>query len=87
MVVFHHRSRIWIHKYGAGLCKNGAEGMDLFFIISGFVMALSHKKDLSGGEFLKQRIIRVVPLYWLMTFLMLAKITAARAHPTVENSI
>ncbi|WBU64619.1 acyltransferase family protein [Paracoccus aerodenitrificans] len=53
-------------------------GVDIFFIISGFVMWLSssHLFGISGGPptFLKKRFQRVVPLYWLYTLAMLAAI-------------
>ncbi|MBA4490431.1 acyltransferase [Paracoccus sp. S1E-3] len=53
-------------------------GVDIFFIISGFVMWLSsaHLFGQPGGTatFLKKRFQRVVPLYWLYTLGMLAAI-------------
>ncbi len=50
-------------------------GVDLFFVISGFVMVYA-SRDLSqtagGGQlFLKRRIARIVPFYWMMTTLFL----------------
>lgn len=47
-----------------------ALGVDIFFVISGFVMYLAARNELPG-EFLRKRIIRVVPLYWLATFALL----------------
>jgi exopolysaccharide production protein ExoZ len=70
MVVFHH-ARIqlpWISKY----CQSsiGAHGVDLFFVISGFVMVLTtHGKHTTRAEFMRRRIVRVVPLYWALTLL------------------
>ena len=54
----------------------GNAGVDLFFVISGFVMVYS-SEDLFGRpgamrEFLVRRVARIVPLYWLVTTLMLA---------------
>jgi peptidoglycan/LPS O-acetylase OafA/YrhL len=50
-------------------------GVDLFFVISGFVMYyLSYEKFGRRKyplEFLNRRLVRVVPLYWLFTTLML----------------
>ncbi|MEM8654404.1 MAG: acyltransferase [Pseudomonadota bacterium] len=48
-------------------------GVDLFFVISGFVITLSATRFLGQpGPFLWRRILRVVPLYWLFTTLMVA---------------
>ena len=44
----------------------GGFGVDLFFMISGFVMMYSTQYA-ANGFFLK-RLIRVVPIYWLCTF-------------------
>jgi peptidoglycan/LPS O-acetylase OafA/YrhL len=49
----------------------GANGVPLFFVISGFVMVLSSRKlvnDKDGWrKYAIKRIIRIVPLYWLFT--------------------
>lgn len=46
----------------------GAAGVDLFFVISGFVMWTSTwGRDIGPADFLRRRVIRVVPLYWLAT--------------------
>ncbi len=44
-------------------------GVDIFFVISGFIMWTSVERhgDMSAGAFLRNRIIRIVPLYWLVT--------------------
>lgn len=59
----------------ASIWHTGAAGVDLFFIISGFVMVQSTRSSfrLSGSswEFMLRRIIRIVPLYWLYTSAML----------------
>ena len=49
-------------------------GIHLFFVISGFIMvrtARGYGSAKGGLVFLTRRIIRVVPLYWLMTSLVL----------------
>ncbi|MGV3601789.1 MAG: acyltransferase family protein [Dyadobacter fermentans] len=45
----------------------GGFGVDIFFIISGFIMA--YIVDKSTASFLYRRIIRIVPLYYSMTLL------------------
>jgi exopolysaccharide production protein ExoZ len=51
----------------------GPSGVDLFFIISGFIMLVTTDgKEVTAREFFRNRIVRVAPMYWLMTMLMLA---------------
>lgn len=46
----------------------GSWGVDLFFIISGYVMAISlSKSNDTAGQFLLKRIIRIYPLYFILT--------------------
>ncbi len=56
-------------------------GVDIFFVISGFVITLSmaHLAGSSQGArvFLLRRVIRVVPLYWIFTTLMVAALLVA----------
>lgn len=45
----------------------GVYGVDIFFVISGFVMAMVTANNASPGSFLLNRLIRIVPLYWILT--------------------
>jgi exopolysaccharide production protein ExoZ len=46
----------------------GASGVDLFFVISGFVMVHTTRvHPPTSAKFIKNRIARIVPIYWLMT--------------------
>ena len=48
-------------------------GVDIFFVISGFVITLSARRFVGQpGAFLWRRLLRVVPLYWVFTTLMVA---------------
>jgi exopolysaccharide production protein ExoZ len=60
---------------------NGAAGVDIFFVISGFIMTVS-SRHLAGSMlgwwiFLKNRITRIVPLYWLLTTVKLIVVVVA----------
>lgn len=47
----------------------GAAGVDIFFIISGFIMVyIQLKKKKKPLEFIVDRAERIVPLYWFLTF-------------------
>jgi peptidoglycan/LPS O-acetylase OafA/YrhL len=86
-VVAYHAVDMWptrLHR-GAGLSwPNGAAGVDIFFVISGFVMVISAgrlaARRLAWWYFLKARLRRIVPLYWLCSA---AKIAAVLAAPSL----
>ena len=51
----------------------GRSGVDIFFVISGFVMSLiCHQGKITPRQFLIDRWSRVAPLYWLATLLVFA---------------
>jgi exopolysaccharide production protein ExoZ len=55
----------------------GAIGVAVFFVISGFVMQMTTDgKNVTPFEFLKRRIIRVAPLYWVITIVFSALLLA-----------
>lgn len=46
----------------------GAWGVDLFFVLSGFVMVhAQQRRPRTAARFLADRLWRIVPLYWLLT--------------------
>jgi exopolysaccharide production protein ExoZ len=51
----------------------GGSGVDLFFVVSGFIMVVTTSRiEVSAQKFLLLRIIRIVPLYWLATLAWIA---------------
>jgi peptidoglycan/LPS O-acetylase OafA/YrhL len=50
-------------------------GVDIFFVISGFIMFYLHSDDFgkphAASRFLTKRLVRIVPLYWIFTLLMI----------------
>jgi len=55
-------------------------GVAVFFVISGFIM--SHIARESAGAFMMHRIGRIVPLYWLATFLYVTVILIGTSSKT-----
>lgn len=76
---------------GSPLWRGAAEigwiGVDVFFVISGFIMACCTRETAGGRaeacDFLWKRVKRVVPLYWLLTSVVVA---LALALPHFFNS-
>ena len=63
----------------------GNSGVDLFFVISGFIMVVTTRNSrMSAREFFRRRVVRVVPLYWLLT---LAMVAAAVAVPALVRTL
>lgn len=84
IVIVHHLA--WaIDSFGtsvgfiqrSGLGKLGACGVDIFFVISGFIMFYTQNNSRSENRFkyalgfLKRRVIRIYPLYWIWTVVLL----------------
>ncbi len=59
-------------------------GVDIFFVVSGFIMALitrdSFGKPGEAGRFFRARVIRLVPMYWLFTTLTLVAMALVPAE-------
>jgi peptidoglycan/LPS O-acetylase OafA/YrhL len=50
----------------------GANGIDIFFVISGFVMVYTQSvREKKALIFLANRVVRIVPIYWFLTMFLL----------------
>lgn len=74
LVVLFHLQPTLNAAFGQSLHVNfPAFGVDIFFVISGFVMFYSNRRlDRDAGQFLVERFFRIVPLYWLATLMIVA---------------
>ncbi|WP_291845950.1 acyltransferase [Bradyrhizobium sp.] len=64
-----------VHEHSLGF---GAAGTDLFFAIGGFILVYTcHDRQVTFGAFLYRRFVRIAPLYWLFTLLMLIVLLVA----------
>ena len=77
LVVVHHYHQL-VHDFdessliGKLLVGVGSYAVKVFFVISGFIMHRSLTERSQGaGEFLRRRLERIVPAYWLATGLFL----------------
>jgi exopolysaccharide production protein ExoZ len=68
-----------------------ASGVDLFFVISGFIMVYSSERLFAapGGSwtFTTRRIARIVPLYWLVTLIAIPVMQRPATAATVAKSL
>ena len=73
VVVFHcavHLRRMELPADGLAWM---ASGVDVFFVISGLIMwVTTAARPVGPGPFLLRRAARIVPLYWLLTSVMVA---------------
>ncbi len=66
----------------------GSAGVDFFFVLSGFITLNSHRYDLFKpsklGSYLKKRIIRIYPTYWIV---FLSVFLLAILSPSLRDSM
>lgn len=72
MVVFHHALNFsWPPGQVPVAWQLGAHGVEIFFVLSGFILAWSVAgRQVDAGRFLWRRLLRVAPLYWLASLLV-----------------
>lgn len=62
----------------------GSSGVDVFFVLSGFIMVAVAGRQVGPLAFLWRRVARIYPIYWLATFVLLA---LAIVSPTVVATL
>lgn len=88
VVVFHTHGLVedagWAARLFGAIARYGLAGVDIFFVISGFVMVLTTRAtppNLAGAlSFCKARFVRIAPLYWVIT---LSAILLAQTIPSI----
>lgn len=64
----------------------GVIGVDIFFIISGFIMMhIVNVREISAKDFFIARFLRIAPLYYLM--MIIALIIGMAYEPTIKHTI
>jgi exopolysaccharide production protein ExoZ len=85
-VVTFHLLQVSASRFGTRASFGlGGWGVDVFFVISGFVIAASGLRVGSPTRFLRQRFARIVPLYWLLTFAVF--VVAVVAPSTLRSTV
>lgn len=84
-VIFYHVSRHVNHAFASpdlvAAFQSGHAGVDLFFVISGFIIMFVHGRDVGQpqrlGHYVSRRVTRVMPLYWVALAVTVAMALAA----------
>lgn len=89
-VILFHAARHIDKTFGAPglvtLFQAGHAGVDLFFVLSGFIILFVHRRDIGRadrlGHYVRRRISRVLPLYWIaLTLTLLMGAAGSGAAP------
>ncbi len=89
-VILFHAARHIDKAFGAPglvtLFQAGHAGVDLFFVLSGFIILFVHRRDIGRadrlGHYVRRRISRVLPLYWIaLTLTLLMGAAGSGAAP------
>ncbi len=72
----------WVHSASSALMYVGHFGVDIFFVLSGFVIAGVAAQSGSIRAFLFRRVARVYPLFWLSLAAMIA-LRASTGHDDI----
>jgi peptidoglycan/LPS O-acetylase OafA/YrhL len=93
LVIFHNASEKFPSLHLQGLFANGWMGVDLFFVLSGFLITgiLSDTKQSEGylRNFYARRCLRIWPLYYSLIFFMfvvLPFLSRSEGHTVFEKS-
>lgn len=96
LVVIAHGA-IWAGGYGSVVLPArtyemlGALGVLMFFTVSGFIMVFISRTSFgrpgAAPAFLRRRLIRIVPLYWLMTLLAAAILVRSGDPPSPAHLV
>jgi exopolysaccharide production protein ExoZ len=71
------------------LLNFGGAGVDIFFVISGFIMMITQSdsaRNYSAKKFLIRRLARIAPLYWVLTAAAFALVVLAASSVNTQIS-
>jgi exopolysaccharide production protein ExoZ len=71
------------YSFAGGLFLFGHTGVDIFFVLSGFIIYYIHHKDIGQKDrvkdFAAKRLARVIPIYWIVTGIKLLALLSVPA--------
>jgi len=85
-VVIYHNT--WFIKHEGPAFNYGKTGVELFFMISGFVIFMSIGHVKKGSDFVVNRVARLYPAYWLcVSFTFGLQLCNALLYPKPESNL
>lgn len=92
VVAYHSAATVKNHGWIPGIVSIeaawGWAGVDIFFFISGFVMVITTSERPRGlqaaRDFMVDRIVRIAPMYWILTSAMLVLVWAVPSLRTTD---
>lgn len=79
------------HEFLLNIFNFGGSGVDIFFVLSGFIITWSNRqylaKPANTGKFLRRRFVRIFPIYWLIiTTLLILQLALPTFYNTSYNT-
>jgi len=76
VVMLHNTMGLRAYAPEIDIFHAGAFGVDIFFVISGFIIwTILNIRPMTPAKFIERRIIRIVPLYWALTLVTAFAVT------------
>ena len=60
VVMLFHVTTMYDDKYLGGIFTPGWSGVEMFFVLSGFLMIYTYSSNISTKEFVRKRLIRII---------------------------
>jgi len=61
-----------VDYFGFALFPVGKVGVDIFFVLSGFIICFTTERQRGAEAFIKKRLARILPIYWSVTLFVFA---------------
>ena len=90
LMAYHHIPVGSVSAAALGVIHYGRLGVPVFFVLSGFVIAMTASRytltPATGGRFVLRRLVRIVPPYWAMIGLITTAILAGHVVGLFRNT-